>query len=183
MKNYKEKILEELQSSLSDVKEEEICWLASEIRNAKQVFCDGLGRSGLVMKSFAMRLGQMGVHSVCVGEVTAPAFGKEDLLIIGSASGSSVVLKYHAQKAREAGGRVVLITGKEESALSESAIGRVLIKAPDKDEDNGKKSSIQPMGALFEQSAQLVCDMVVLELMDQMQITSEEMRKHHANIE
>ena len=56
----------------------------------------------------------------------------------------------------------------------------MLVKAQDKD---AMGTSIQPMGALFEQSAQLVCDMTVLELMDQLQLTSEEMRKHHANIE
>lgn len=180
MKDYKNAVLKELKESMECVKEEEIVWLAQEIASARQVFCDGLGRSGLVMKAFAMRLGQMGIRSVSVGEVTASAFGPGDLLVIGSASGSSAVLKYHAQKAKELGGRVALVTSKESSPLTEFAAGSVLVKAQDKD---AMGTSIQPMGALFEQSAQLVCDMTVLELMDQLQLTSEEMRKHHANIE
>lgn len=183
MQDYRKRILEELTYSLEGIDCREIEVLAKEIREAGRIFCDGLGRSRLAMQGFAMRLAQMELDSVMVGEVTAPAFREGDLLVICSASGASETLKYHARKAREYGGRVMLVTGKAESALAEYAIGRVMIPAPDKDAEEASRGSIQPMGALFEQSAQLVCDMTVLELMDQMGLTSGEMRKHHANIE
>lgn len=154
-----------------------------EVLNADRIFCDGLGRSGLAMRGFAMRLGQMGKESTLVGEATAPAFKKGDLLFLCTASGSSPTLLYHAQRAKSYGGRILLLTGKTDSALSVLSDSMILIQAPDKDQEGAEKGSIQPMGSLFEQTAQLVCDMMAVRLMEELQLTSEEMRKHHANIE
>ena len=187
MADYREQILKELTDSLRRVKEEEIGEMVEKILGARRVFCDGLGRSRLVMQGFAMRLVQLGLSGAMVGEVTAPALGKEDLLILCSASGASETLLYHAEKAKSYGGEILLITAKEQSALSEYARTKVLIEAPDKDAGKrgkeGNSASIQPMGSLFEQSAQLVCDAAVLVLMDRLGLTSEKMRAYHANIE
>ena len=75
MPDYRKTILEELGASLKNVKETEIAELAERILEAGKIFCDGLGRSRLVMQGFAMRLVQMGLKGVMVGEATAPAFG------------------------------------------------------------------------------------------------------------
>ncbi len=183
LKTYRDTVCSEVEELLLSLNLDEVKYMVQEILTAPKVFCDGLGRSGLAMRGFAMRLIQMGKESVLVGEATAPAFEKRDLLILCTASGSSPTLLYHAEKAKECGGKVMLITGKRQSKLAEISDGMVLIEAPDKDRKSEEKSSIQPMGALFEQGAQLVCDMMALEIMEQMGLTSEEMRKHHANIE
>lgn len=183
MQNYRKMILEELETSLNGVKDAEIGTLAEEILKANRIFCDGLGRSRLVMGGFAMRLTQLGLKSTMVGEVTAPAFGKGALLLLCSASGSSDTLRYHAGKAKEYGGIVMLITAKPQSVLTEYASGVILIEAPDKDKKKEAGVSVQPMGSLFEQTAQLVCDATVLELMSRLNLSSETMRGYHANIE
>lgn len=183
MPDYRKTILEELGASLKNVKETEIAELAERILEAGKIFCDGLGRSRLVMQGFAMRLVQMGLKGVMVGEATAPAFENGDLLLICSASGSSETLRYHAGRAKECGGKVALITAKEQSPLTGYVSGEILIGAPDKDARKGEGASVQPMGTLFEQSAGLICDAVTLELMKRLELTSETMRKYHANIE
>lgn len=129
-----------------------------------------------------MRLAQLGFQSCMVGEATAPAFGAGDLLLICTASGTSPALLYHAQSAKELGGTVLLITANLHSPLAGLAQEVILIPAPDKDGPQAS-ASVQPMGTLFEQTAQLVCDMLVLQLMRQTGTAAADMRKRHANIE
>lgn len=186
MKNetsYRKQIISELANSLGAVEQGQINVLAAEFGKPNKIFCDGLGRSALVMQGFAMRLVQLGFSGSMVGEVTAPAVEKGDMLLICSASGASPVLLYHAQCVKERGGIVALITGNNHSLLAKLADYIVLIPAQDKDAAGGKERSIQPMGSLFEQTAQLLCDSMVLELMDRYGISSCDMRKRHANIE
>ena len=61
--------------------------LVTAIRGAKRVFVAGAGRSGLMMRAFAMRVMQLGIDTYVVGESTTPDVRKDDLLIIGSGSG------------------------------------------------------------------------------------------------
>lgn len=180
---YRTQILEELRTAFDALDLDQMRTAVQEIADAKCVFCDGLGRSGLAMRGFAMRLGQMGKKSALVGEATAPAFGAGDLLVVCTASGASPVLLYHAERARIYGGRILLITGNDHSPLAEMADARILVPAPNKDQEGMERASVQPMGSLFEQISQLICDLLAVDLMDRWDLTSEEMRKYHANIE
>ena len=56
---------------------------------ARTVFVAGSGRSGLAMRSFAMRLIHLGLSAHVVGETTTPRITDRDLLLIGSGSGST----------------------------------------------------------------------------------------------
>ncbi len=183
LKDYRTLILEEVGTAFAGLDLGQIDGALEELERAEQVFCDGLGRSGLSMRGFAMRLGQMGRKSVLVGEATAPAFQKGDLLVICTASGTSPVLLYHAQRAKDYGGRILLITGNAYSPLAELSDVRILVQAPDKDEEGQKRASVQPMGSLFEQVSGLACDLMAVTMMGRQGLTSEEMRKYHANIE
>ena len=55
----------------------------------KRIIVCGTGRSGLMLKSFAMRLMQIGYISYVVGETITPAIKEGDLLIVASASGGN----------------------------------------------------------------------------------------------
>jgi len=181
--NHRKQILNELSEAFWAVDESQLESVVKRIQHSGKIFCDGMGRSSLAMRGFAMRLVQLGLPGCMVGEVTTPAFGKDDLLLICSASGTSPVLLYHAQQAIRQGGTVAIITGSPASPLGELAGDIVLIPASNKDSNRLELTSIQPMGSLFEQTSQLVCDTLTLMLMEQMNISAEEMRKRHANIE
>lgn len=183
MEIYRTCMLKEVQTAFEALHLDQLRKALEELERAEHVFCDGLGRSGLSMRGFAMRLGQMGRKSVLVGEATAPAFEKGDLLVLCTASGTSPVLLYHAQRAKGYGGRILLLTGNPCSPLAELADALILVQAPDKDQEGQKRASVQPMGSLFEQVSGLVCDLMAVTMMDRLGLTSEEMRKYHANIE
>lgn len=128
-----------------------------------------------------MRLAQMGFLASVVGEATAPAITPNDILIILSGSGETPVLLEHGKKAKKAGALVLAITASPHSSLSELCDVSVIVKADRKDQAGG--CSMQPMGTLFEQSAGILCDTMVLLLMDRFHITGEEMFRNHSNLE
>ncbi len=58
---------------------------------ARKIFVAGAGRSGFMIKSFAMRMMHIGLEAYAVGETIAPRLEKEDLLIMASGSGKQRV--------------------------------------------------------------------------------------------
>lgn len=181
--DYRERIITEISTAILSVNPDELQSAVSRICNSRRIFCDGLGRSALAMRGFAMRLMRLGFQSQMVGESTATAFGTGDTLMMCTASGSSPVLLYHAQLSKNQGGNVILITGNRKNPLVELADETIILPTSNKDSADSERFSIQPRGSLFEQTSQLVCDLMVLEIMEQCRISVGEMRKRHANLE
>ena len=174
-------VLEEIGNSLQGIRQEEMEAVVAALRMDKRIYCDGAGRSRLVAEGFAMRLMQMGFMASVVGEATAPAIRAEDLLIIFSGSGRTGGLSLHAKRAREAGAVVIAVTTDPDSVLAKSSHMKIVIRAPRK--DHQEDCSIQPMGSLYEQSAGILCDIMVLRLMERYGISSEDMYQNHSNLE
>ncbi len=82
-------IYRELTDIAAALPREEAGALARAIRRARRVFLGGMGRSGLMMRAFAMRLMQLGVEVHVVGDTTTPSIRRGDLLILGSRYGRS----------------------------------------------------------------------------------------------
>jgi 6-phospho-3-hexuloisomerase len=181
--DYKKLILVEVEKAFLSVQPAQLQNVTDSIHCAGKVFCDGLGRSMLAMRGFAMRLMQLGFQGYVVGDAATPAFENGDLLLICTASGTSSVLLYHAEQTKKIGGTVAVITGNPKSLIAESADDIIMIPATNKDSIKSELTSAQPMGSLFEQTSQLVCDTLILMLMEQFNISADDMRKRHANIE
>lgn len=180
-KGYTSAILTELENCLGEVDPQGIQEVLDAIGPDVRVFCDGAGRSRLQMQAFAMRLIQMGFDAKIVGEPTAPAITQKDLLFVSSASGQTPTLITHAQRAKEIGARVFLITASSDSELAKISDSRISLRASSKIQAGTE--SIQPMGSLFEQSVGILCDIIVLHLMDKYGITGAQMYEKHANLE
>ena len=129
---YTESILKELGQAVSGIREEELQKAADLILGAGQIFCDGLGRSGLSCKAFAMRLMHLGCRSYFVGETTTTAIQKGDLLLLCSGSGESKALLSHGEKAKEKGAALLLVTGNPESTLGKMADVTLVVKVPER---------------------------------------------------
>ena len=189
MREYSEligSILEELGKVLRSVDQECVNNLRRDIIQARRIFVAGRGRSGLQMQSFAMRLMQLDLDVHVVGDVTAPAIGAGDLLIIGSGSGKTASLIDYAQRARDLNAQVALITIAQESPIAALADSIIRIKATSpklRDDQAATNPSIQPMGSLFEQTLVILLDTVVIQLMIDLNIDSSMMFARHANLE
>ena len=82
-------IIEELDRSSKTIAPEKLQEVIKKIKEHKRIFVYGTGRSGLMLKAFAMRLMQIGLNSYVVGETTTPSVQEGDLLIVASASGET----------------------------------------------------------------------------------------------
>ncbi|WMC93992.1 6-phospho-3-hexuloisomerase [Kineothrix sp. MB12-C1] len=175
-------MLEEVRSTLENCCfEEEL--LIEEIKKADRIFVAGVGRTGYIMRCFSMRLMHAGFKSFMIGDTETPGAGKGDLLIIGSGSGETESLKSYVRKAKKISMRIVVLTASDKSTLSDAADILCILPAPNKTDIIDKKKSIQPMGALFEQSLLVLLDALVIRIMEECGISGEEMYRNHANLE
>jgi len=179
-------ILEENRAVLLKIDEEQIGRLVEMITKSKRLFLDGRGRSGLMMAAFAVRLTHLGIECHVVGEYTTPSLREDDLLIIGSGSGSTITPLAAAKLAKKVGGSVAAITSRADSELAKIADVAVIIPAPvrgDRGDECENVSTMQPMASLFEQSLLLLVDAIVLDLKEKFGTDDETMRALHSNLE
>lgn len=181
---YAKTVLNELEQTLTTIDIDSANKFVDLVCEADEVFCAGAGRSGFQVKGFAMRLMHMGVKSYVVGETSTPNIGKEGLLVVCSGSGETKSLVNHAEKAKEMGAKVALITINPDSSIGRIADVVIEISAPSpKSAKVGDIKSIQPMGSLFEQSEGIFMDISILMLMDRKGLDSDTMFGRHANME
>jgi 6-phospho-3-hexuloisomerase len=180
-----EQILAEVVDCARQVSTESLIRAGTLIESSPRIFVAGAGRSGLCMKAFGMRLMHLGKTVHVVGETTTPSIAASDLLILGSGSGRTTSLLAMAEKAQRMGAQVLLFTTDAESPLAGLSNLRVVIPAPSLKSTEGVAGhiSIQPMGTLFEQSMLVLCDSLILGLMQRTGVSSAQMFERHANLE
>lgn len=125
----------------------------------KKVYITAAGRANLVMRTFAMRLMQIGFRSYVVFDTNTPAIQTGDLLIAGSGSGTTETVSVIARQAKEKGARMILITKSADSPLAELA--DAVLQIP-----TGRRTrKLQTKGSEFEHSLFILCDSIGVELM------------------
>ncbi|MCI7802036.1 MAG: 6-phospho-3-hexuloisomerase [Floccifex porci] len=183
-RDYASVVLNELHHTLSRIDIQKANEFVELVDQAQEVFCAGAGRSGFQVKGFAMRLMHMGISSYVVGETCTPNIRENGLLVICSGSGETKSLVNHANKAKEVGAKIALITINPESTIAKLADVVVEISAPSpKSAKQGDIKSIQPMGSLFEQSEGIFMDISIMMLMEKRNLDSDTMFGRHANME
>jgi 6-phospho-3-hexuloisomerase len=155
---------------------------AARLRDARRVFVLGAGRSGLALRMTAMRLMHLGLEVHVVGEVTAPAIGAGDLLLVASGSGTTAAIVRAAETAATAGAAIVAMTTAAESPLAALSDVTVVIPAAQK-QDHGGLLSAQFAGGLFEQTVLMAGDAMFHALWKASGSTAEELYRRHANLE
>src|SRR5690606_2731649 len=90
-------IITELTIAQEQIPQEEIIQLVNRIKVSRRIFVAGAGRSGLMMKAFAMRLMHLGLDVYVVGDTITRSIDQGDLLLIGSGSGETKTLIPMAQ--------------------------------------------------------------------------------------
>ncbi|WP_084423252.1 6-phospho-3-hexuloisomerase [Cohnella thermotolerans] len=176
-------IVNELGRTLSAMNAEDLGKLAGRLLEAEQIFVAGAGRSGLMMRAFAMRLMHLGMRAYVVGETVTPGIGSGDLLIVASGSGETRTVVAMAEKAKKLGAAVALLTVTPDSTLGRLADIVATIPASAKEQTGEGAVGVQPMGSLFEQTLLIACDAIVLEAMDALNTDASIMFGRHANLE
>jgi 6-phospho-3-hexuloisomerase len=137
-------------------------------------FCLGQGRSGLVAQMAAMRLMHIGFDAHAVGEATVPSIGEGDGLLVVSGSGETPVTIHLAQLAVGFRARLLAVTTRADSTLA--GLADAVIEVP-------TAGTRQFGGSLFEQSALLLLDAVILDVTAGDPQAYAVMRARHANLQ
>lgn len=161
-------------------------------REKRKVIIIGMGRSGLVGRAFAMRLMHLGFNVHVVGETITPAMREGDILLAVSGSGTTTFVVASAEIAKKVGGKIISITSYPESILGR--LSDLVVKVPGRTKEGlprnyfsrqilGEHEPLVPLGTLFEISAMVFLDSLIVELMKRLGKTEEELKKRHATIE
>ncbi len=178
----------------NSINEEQISAFIQAILDAKRIYVMGAGRSGLVAKSFAMRLMHTGFTSYVVGETITPAIAEGDLIIAFSGSGNTKTIADIAETAKNFGVKVALISSDENSRIGKLADFMIKIEtqrdpiAKDSHEYEirqmlGAYRSFAPLGTIFETSSLIFSDAVISTIMTMKKIDESELKRRHTNIE
>ncbi len=180
-----EQVLTEVAACVRQVSADSLTQAGLLMETAPRIFVAGAGRSGLCMRALGMRLMHLGRTVHVIGETTTPAIAAGDLLILGSGSGRTVGLLSLAEKARQRGASILLFTTDATSPLAELADYQIVIPAPSLTtfQQTRDRTSRQPLGTLFEQSLLIVCDSIIMALMQKNGIDPAQMLARHANLE
>ncbi len=180
-----ERILVEVENCVRQVSAGNLMQAVALMESSSRIFVAGAGRSGLCMRAFGMRLMHLGKAVYVVGETTTSSIAATDLLVLGSGSGRTTSLVAMAEQARRRGAQVLLFTTDAESPIAKLSNLRVVIPAPSfrVTDEMHDSISIQPLGTLFEQSMLILCDSLILGLMQRSRVSAAQMFERHANLE
>lgn len=175
-------VLHELEQSVLAVSQTQSLAAIEAILAAQNIFASGAGRSGMAIKMAAMRWMHLGLAVHVVGEITAPAIGPEDLLVLASGSGTTRSAIAAAEVAKAVGAKVLVLTTAPQSRLAQLADSVLTIPAAAK-QDYGQDASQQFAGSLFEQSVLLVLDSLFHQMWTRSGETAQQLYTRHANLE
>ncbi len=182
--------------SIEIISEEEknkmIDTLVDAYSRGARILVMGAGRSGLVGKAFAMRLLHLGFQVYVLGETIVPRIKEGDIVIAISGSGRTRLIVTAAEAAKHVGAKIIALTTYPDSPLGKLA--DIVVRVPGrtkiaKEEDYfarqilGIHEPLAPLGTLFEDTSLVFLDSVVVELMNKLGKTEEDLRNAHANIE
>jgi len=178
-----ELVVSELRTSLGSVEMESVEKLIDIVLSSRKVFFVGVGRVMLSLQAIAKRWAHLGIDTHLVGEITEPAITPEDVLIVGSGSGTTLFPAGIAQKAHKIGAKVVHIGSNPNSPLKEIVCLMVRIPVRTKYYLEDEIDSEQPMTSLFEQTLLLLGDVVAKMIIDRKELDMKGLWQYHANLE
>ena len=168
-------LLASIQATMEQVDWERLIELEDLLQQRGRTYVTGAGRSGLVARSFGMRLMQAGFEAFIPGETITPAIGEHDLLIAVSCTGETGYTNYLAGKAKNFGATVIVITATMDSSLCRLSDQTILIPV--------QEENIVLKATVFEHVTSLCLDALFNLFLEKFKIDSVEFRKRHANLE
>ncbi len=182
LKSLADRALAEVGEVFARMPEDAADPLIDAILAAKRIALYGVGREGLQMKGFAMRLFHLGLDAHVVGDMTTPPLGAGDLLIVSAGPGAFSTVLALEGVARGAGARVAVVTAQPGGEAARAADVVTHIPAQTMADDR-TGHSVLPMGSLYETAQMVFFELVILRLRDRLGETAESMRARHTNLE
>lgn len=179
-----ETALQELAGVFAALDDGAVDQLVEQIATSRRIVVFGGGRERLQIMGLAMRMFHMGLNASVEGDMTTPAVGKGDLLLLTCGPGWISTAEALMGVARDAGAKVAMITAQPSGRCAPFADFILHLPAQTMADDQGDKvSSVLPMGSLFEGALFVLFEVMVLKLKARIGVTAEQMRANHTNLE
>lgn len=184
MSNLYRTALDELAGVFDRLNDAEVDQAVHMIAAAKSTVVFGGGRERLQIMGFAMRLYHMGLKVAVEGDMTTPPVGKGDLFIVTVGPGEISTALALLGVARAAGASIMVITAQPKGRAAGYADFVLTLPAQTMADDQGeRKTSVLPMGSLYEGALFVLFEIMILKLKDMLKIDAEAMRANHTNLE
>lgn len=153
-----------------------------------RVFLFSVGREGLMMQAFCMRLYHTGLSAHCVFDMNTPPCTATDLLIASAGPGGHATIDAICEKAQKSGARVVLLTAQPDAGSAvpyASVVCHVPAHTMASDHDilSTPKCVLLPMGSVYEGALFILFEMVIYKLSEALNQSPEQVRARHTNLE
>jgi len=154
-----------------------------EIARARRIALYGVGREGLQIKGFCMRLFHLGRDAAMVGDMTTPHIGDGDLLVVSAGPGYFSTVAALMAVAKRDGARTLVVTAQPDGECARAADLALIVPAQTMADDRGAETSVLPMGSLYEGAQYVLFEVMILKLRARLGVTPETMRAAHTNLE
>src|SRR4051812_1181092 len=182
MSDDTDRALREIAEAVRSVPDTEIDGLVDELLAADRIACYAGGREGLVMRGLVMRLFHAGLDVHYVGEMTCPAVGPGDLLVLSCGPGRISMVEALAAVARRDGARVLYLTAQPQNPPADRA-DRIVRTAAQTRADDRRSDAALPMGSGYEIAAFVLVDLITNRVRERRSESAEELRSRHTNLE
>jgi 6-phospho-3-hexuloisomerase len=178
--------LAEVGAAVLSVSSEELDAIADELVAARRIACYAGGREGLVLRGLVMRLFHAGLDAHYAGEMTCPAVGPGDLVVLSCGPGHISTVEALAGVAVRDGARVLYLTAQPNEPPADRAHHVVPIAAQTMADDlpeGSASAAVLPMGSAYEIALFLLVDLITNRVRARRGESPEEMRSRHTNLE
>ncbi len=184
MTNLYKTALTELEEVFDRLNDNDVDKAVQMIAEAKSTVVFGGGRERLQIMGFAMRLFHMGMPVAVEGDMTTPAVGPGDLFIVTVGPGEISTALALLGVAKDAGATIMVITAQSKGRAAQYADFVLVVPAQTMADDQGEqKTSVLPMGSLYEGAIFLLFEVMILKLRDKVTVDPDVMRANHTNLE
>ncbi len=182
MTSETDRALQEIADAVHSVSDTEIDGVVDELLAARRVACYGGGREGLVMRGLVMRLFHAGLDVHYVGEMTCPAVGPGDLLVLSCGPGRISMVEALVGVAQRDGARLLYLTAQPQNPPADRADRIVRITAQTMADDR-ETAAVLPMGSAYEIALFVLVDLITNGVRRRRSQSVEALRSRHTNLE
>jgi 6-phospho-3-hexuloisomerase len=177
-----DRALDEIADAVRSVPDTEIDGVVEELLAARRIACFAGGREGIVLRGLVMRLFHAGLDVHYVGDMTCPAVGPGDLLVLSCGPGHISMVEALAGVAKRDGSRILYLTAQPQNSPAHLADRTVRITAQTMADDR-RSEAVLPMGSAYEIALFVLVDLITNRVRSRRSESTDDLRSRHTNLE
>ena len=182
MTSETDRALQEIGDAVGSVPEADLEGIVDELLQARRIACYAGGREGLVMRGLVMRLFHAGLDVHYVGEMTCPAVGSGDLVVLSCGPGRISMVEALAGVAKRDGARLLYFTAQPQIPPADRA-DRIVHLTAQTMADDRESAAVLPMGSAYEIALFVLVDLITNGVRRRRSESVEALRSRHTNLE